>query len=137
MNENFYSQFAERLKNERDRLGLSQAEAGDLCGVSREMWGKYERGKGVPGGEVLFSFAAAGADINYILTGQRTNRMAETSPGYTALSREEAALLDNFRHTDKGDQAAIKRMALLAAQAAKAEKEQKAWNGIELRKSKG
>jgi hypothetical protein len=49
-----------------------------------------------------------------------------------------AALLDNFRHiADKGDQAAIKRMALLAAQAAKAEKEQKPWDGIDRRKGNG
>lgn len=69
--ENSFYQAALRLKEERLRLGLSQQDAADACGVSREMWGKYERGKGVPGGEVLFSFASRGADINYILTGMR------------------------------------------------------------------
>ena len=68
MKDNFLSQSSERLKSERLKLGINQAQAADLCGVSREIWGKYERGNAVPGGEVLFSFAAAGADIQYILT---------------------------------------------------------------------
>lgn len=72
MNMNFDSQSCERIKSERLRLELNQAECGGLCGVSREMWGKYERGVAVPGGEVLFSFAAAGADVQYILTGVRS-----------------------------------------------------------------
>lgn len=66
---NFSSLSAERMKEERIRLGLKQASAADLCGVSREIWGRYERGASVPGGEVLFSFAQAGADIQFILTG--------------------------------------------------------------------
>jgi transcriptional regulator with XRE-family HTH domain len=70
MKDNIYSLFSERLKKERTRLGLSQASAGDTCKVSREMWGKYERGEASPGGEVLSTFAAAGADVQYILTGQ-------------------------------------------------------------------
>jgi len=65
----FSSLSASRMKEERVRLGLKQAEAADLCGVSREIWGRYERGATVPGGDVLFSFAQAGADIQFILTG--------------------------------------------------------------------
>jgi transcriptional regulator with XRE-family HTH domain len=57
---------------ESKRLGLTQDEAGTACGVSREMWGKYERGKAVMGTDVLSRFAAAGADILYILTGARS-----------------------------------------------------------------
>ena len=30
--------FGERLKIERERLGLSQLEAAESCGVRREMW---------------------------------------------------------------------------------------------------
>jgi transcriptional regulator with XRE-family HTH domain len=70
MNNNFNSLSAARLKSERLKLNKKQAEAAGLCGVSREMWGKYERGLATPGGEVLFSFAAAGADMHYILTGE-------------------------------------------------------------------
>lgn len=67
----FSSLVAPRVVEERKRIGFNQAEAADACGISREMWGKYERGKAALGGEVLFRFAAAGADVQYILTGQR------------------------------------------------------------------
>ncbi|GAA5784679.1 helix-turn-helix domain-containing protein [Chitiniphilus shinanonensis] len=62
---------AERMRDERKRLGLGQAEAGAAAGVSREMWSKYERGAAVPGGDALVGFALAGADIQYVLTGRR------------------------------------------------------------------
>ena len=77
MKDNFYLQCSERLKSERIRLGLNQAQSGELCGVSREMWGKYERGEAAPGGEVFFSFAAAGADVQYIFTGIRSQQTTE------------------------------------------------------------
>jgi transcriptional regulator with XRE-family HTH domain len=110
MNDNFFSQAAERLKSERIRLGLNQAQAGDLCGVSREMWGKYERGLAVPGGEVLFSFAAKGADIQFIFTGIRIVSLIEP------LTPREAALLDNYRNVeDETDKKVIERTAFLAA----------------------
>lgn len=69
----FSSLSAERMKEERVRLGLKQASAAEQCGVSREIWGRYERGAAVPGGEVLFSFAQAGADIQFVLTGCRSS----------------------------------------------------------------
>lgn len=70
--ENFLSLCSVRLKEERKRLGLSQQAAAELCDVSREIWGKYERGVVVPGGDVLFSFSAVGADVGYIFSGVRT-----------------------------------------------------------------
>ncbi|AAU36719.1 helix-turn-helix domain-containing protein [[Mannheimia] succiniciproducens] len=68
---NLSSLFSVRLKNERNRLGLTQAEIAKKCGVSREMWGKYERGVALAGSEVLFSLAAIGVDMDYILLGTR------------------------------------------------------------------
>lgn len=103
--------FSRHLSDERQRLGLSQAEAASLCGVSREMWGKYERGKASPAASVLEAFARAGADVLYILTGQRTPlSVAETPAGYQveALKPDEAALLDNYRHSSPEAQAALK-----------------------------
>ncbi len=67
----FSSLMAPRLVEERKRLSLNQEEAGDACNVSREMWGKYERGKAAMGTEVLARFGVAGADIQYVLTGNR------------------------------------------------------------------
>ena len=100
----FSSLVSPRVAEERKRLGLSQESAGQACGVSREMWGKYERGKAVMGTEVLALFAAAGADVLYILTGQRSGAAAPTP----ALKPEEATLLDNYRHASPEGKKAIK-----------------------------
>ena len=90
MKDNFLSQSSERLKSERLKLGINQAQAADLCGVSREIWGKYERGNAVPGGEVLFSFAAAGADIQYILTGTRSEKAnVKPPPNFVDLNKKK------------------------------------------------
>jgi transcriptional regulator with XRE-family HTH domain len=125
-----FSLFSKRLKEERDRMKLSQKEVADLCGVSREIWGKYERNQSVPGGDVLFSFAAAGADMNYIMTGQRAHLITDENPGYT-LRPDQKALLDNLEHCPKEDQDAIKRMALRCAESrTDKDEEQKKNNAI-------
>lgn len=63
--------FGDRLKIERERLGLSQSDAAEACGVRREMWGKYERGTATPGCSVLERFSAHGGDVLYVLVGRR------------------------------------------------------------------
>ena len=66
----------------------------------------------------MFSFTAVGADVQYILTGIRSNQAAEQNPGYTVLTQREAALIDNYRHiADEGDKGVVERTALLAATA--------------------
>lgn len=92
---NNYSLFGERLLSERTRLGLSQAEAAATCGVSREMWGKYERGKSSMGTEVLSKFALTGADALYVLTGQRS--AAGTVSATAELPPGEQLLLEAYR----------------------------------------
>lgn len=76
--------FFYRLLEERKRLGLSQADAAAACGVSREMWGKYERGAASPGCDVLAAFSDTGADVLYILTGRREQPALEDIKTLTA-----------------------------------------------------
>lgn len=81
----------DRLKEERKRLGLTQAEAAVLASVQRETWSRYESGALAPGMEVLEAFALAGADVQYVLTGAR---------GYDPAPRlkpDEEVLLDAYR----------------------------------------
>lgn len=61
------------------------------------------------GTEVLALFGAAGADVLYILTGQRAGGAAP------ALTREETALLDNYRNSPDEGKDAIKRTAFALA----------------------
>jgi len=66
----------------------------------------------MPGGEVFAALAAAGFDVSYILTGQRAGGV-EPAP---ALSPEEAALLDNFRHCAPAQQDILKATSAAFAQ---------------------
>lgn len=59
----------QRIKTERKRLGKTQKEAADLVGVSREIFGRYERNKVRPSSSTLQRFSNIGADITFILSG--------------------------------------------------------------------
>lgn len=115
---NFTSLFPVRLKEERTRLTLKQASAAELCGVSREIWGRYERGMTEPGGEVLYLFAKAGADIQYVLTGVRVGEAGASRLAQIDVSRlarivellEDAARL-------AGKQWTVKKLTIVAAEA--------------------
>nr|WP_309594674.1 helix-turn-helix transcriptional regulator [Moraxella osloensis] len=76
--ENFLDNRGLRVKDERTRLRLSQADVAEKCGVSRVQWGRYEREENRLDGDVLKKFGELGADIDYILTGklktQTTNK---------------------------------------------------------------
>lgn len=95
MDETFSSLFGTRLKEARKALGLNQAEAADLTGVTREHWGRCERGAAMPGGDVFVALAKAGADVRYVLTGERE------IPAANALTAEERTLLTYFRDASK------------------------------------
>lgn len=101
--ENSDSLFA-RLRETRKTLGLKQDEMAAVCGVSREMWGKYERGAAMPGAEVLGALATHGADVRYVLTGEREG----TKP--VALTAEERLMLEYFRDASP----AIRKAAMAA-----------------------
>jgi len=112
MNEINLSLVGARLKDARKQLGINQAEAADLVGVTREHWGRCERGLGMPGGEVLAALAAAGADILYILTGQRSQPVQEAA----GLPPRQRALLANYEGSDEAGKKIIEGTASLAAQ---------------------
>lgn len=82
----------ERLKDERKRLRLSQAEAASRSGVQRETWSRYESGAMQPGTDVWVALALMGADLHYILSGEREPLFAD--PG---LSDNEKALVALYR----------------------------------------
>lgn len=96
---NFNSHCVLRLRSERERLGFTQNDVSGICGISREMWGKYERGVAIPGGEVLAAFAKAGANIQYILTGTETSGID--------ITIDEQELLSMFRSASLAIKAAV------------------------------
>lgn len=91
------SSIGARLKELRKTLGLNQTEVAEMCGVSQVMWGKYERGDAIPGGEVLAQLALRKIDIVYILTGMPSQPV---TPSIPQISPEEEAILERYRQAD-------------------------------------
>jgi len=89
------SSIGERLREERQRLDKNQTEMGELGGVLKQAQIKYEKGDRSPDAAYLAAIATAGADIRYIVTGQRDGPAPET------LSTEERAMLDRYRASPK------------------------------------
>lgn len=83
--------FGSRLRDERKQAGLSQIDAAKACGVSREMWGRYERSSAMPGADVVARMNAIGIDTHYVMTGETPafratlNRLAKATKEATEL----------------------------------------------------
>ena len=97
------SDFANRLKFQRKKLGLTQAQAAEKCGVSTRMWGDYERGISQPKAEQLFQFEKVGIDIQFVMTGKtNVSKLPEKS-----LNNEELELVALFRQANDLGRAVI------------------------------
>lgn len=97
-----------RLAEERKRLGYSQTKFAALGGAAKRTMIDWEKDVANPNAAFLSSIAAAGADVLYILTGQRVT-------GGT-LPPREMALLDNYRQSDERGRRIIEQTAYLAAE---------------------
>ena len=89
--------FFDRLREERERLALSQQALAEKCGVTARSQRNYESGERNPDSAYLAAIAAAGADVLYILTGQRAGGV-KPAPTLTA---EEETMLGYFRDASK------------------------------------
>jgi transcriptional regulator with XRE-family HTH domain len=67
--------FENRLKEERERLGLSQAKVAEACGVGKTAQYTYESGERKPSFDYLIAAEKLGMDSRYLLLGHR-----ETAP---------------------------------------------------------
>ena len=98
-----------RLREERERLGLSQPAFAAVAGTTKQTLFSWETGKTAPDGFQLEALATAGADVLYILTGQRSS----AQPAHDAA---EQVLLDSYRRcSSQARQNLIQTAALLAA----------------------
>jgi transcriptional regulator with XRE-family HTH domain len=99
-----------RLRQERERLGLSQKTFGEIGGVEANAQGKYESGGRAPKADYLSRVAGRGVDILYVLTGNRTPTPLDN------LSQIEEKVLGNYRAMFKEDQDAIRRLTATLAE---------------------
>ena len=126
--------FAARLREERDRLELSQAEIAARCGAKPRTYQDWERGVASVSIEFLSTaMATVGLDAVYVLTGVRsagmsvppasnegtpfTYKKTEVHGGGALIAREKAAryltpeqeaLLDNYEAADERGRAAAR-----------------------------
>lgn len=83
-----------RLREERERVGLSQEQIAALLDVSTRTWGKYERGDTTPDAAILALLASlSGFDVHYVLSGERAS--------ISEISTEEQRLVENYRAMDE------------------------------------
>jgi phage repressor protein C with HTH and peptisase S24 domain len=99
---------SDRLREERERLGMSQAELADMADQSRKSQIRYESGERSPDGLYLSKIASIGVDILYVLTGTRSSPLLQQIE--TVKDRYGAAM-------DLGNKVAALSDAALKAQA--------------------
>jgi len=100
------STIGDRLKNERKRLGYSQENFAAVAGVTRRPYAEWESGNTSPTAMQLALIGAAGADVFYIVMGDRD------APPPLALSAEEQLLLDRYRNSPQALKDAALRVLL-------------------------
>lgn len=84
----------ERIREERERLGLKQ----DQLGVAPKTQRFYESGERSPDAEYLENFALRGADVLYVITGKRV---------VSDLTADEQVLVTGFRGMDQRGRAGV------------------------------
>ncbi len=99
----------ERIKEERERLGMTQPEFAAAAGAAKRTLIEWEKGSTSPTAVQLSALVVAGVDALYILTGQRG---APSVP----LAPDEAALLDNYRNSPPAGRDALKATSAALAQ---------------------
>lgn len=88
------STIGDRLREERQRLDLNQTQFGERGGVQKRAQINYEASERMPDAAYLSAIAQAGADVRYIITGER-----DGSPPLV-LSPDEQVLVDGYRELD-------------------------------------
>jgi transcriptional regulator with XRE-family HTH domain len=92
-------EFSARLRQERRRMKLNQAEFATLGGVQKQAQFQYEKGMRRPNSDYLAAISAAGVDVLYLLTGQ---------PSTVTLSVDEGALVAGYRELDGRERAGVR-----------------------------
>lgn len=64
---------SDRLREARETLGLSQQALAEKCGITARSQRNYESGERSPDAAYLAAFAGLGADVTYVLTGERAS----------------------------------------------------------------
>jgi transcriptional regulator with XRE-family HTH domain len=109
-----------RLREERERLGLTQTEFAGQLGLSLNTQSNYERDRRQPDAAYLAQAVGLGVDAIYVLLGNRMDPSLamgwpEGTHPFADMTAEEAYLLGNYRAcTDANKQELLEASAVLA-----------------------
>lgn len=99
----------ERLRGERERLGMNQSDFAEAAGTTRKSQFNYETDERRPDADYMAAAASMGVDVLYVLTGARNGAVP-------VLDAAERVLLDSYRRcNDQARQNLIQTAALLSA----------------------
>lgn len=78
----------QRLREERERLGFTQPAFAELANTTKKSQIDYEKDVTQPKANYLASIAEAGADVNYIITGNKIDKLQNSylPDGYDGFS---------------------------------------------------
>lgn len=94
----------DRLKAERERLGLTQPEFAEVAGAKKRTLIDWEKGVSSPTAVQLAALATVGVDVLYVLTGERSQPVAPTQE----LPRQEQEWLALYRNSSEEVRTALK-----------------------------
>jgi len=90
-----HERFAERLREERKKRGLTQKELGDRCGFETSIISRYESGSREPGSKALTKLSETlGISVDYLM-GLSNNPNSQIAS--TDLDPRESELVATFR----------------------------------------
>ncbi len=104
---NEYQEVGQRIAELRGQMTKQDFSA--RLGVDRKTVERWEAGERLPDGSKLLKLMMEfGADVNYILTGQRVGSATTAPASAQAISRGDRILLDNFHAAPEQVQAGVK-----------------------------
>lgn len=104
----------ERLREERVRLGFNQADFAAIAGVAKTSQFNYEKGDRSPDADYLAAVAGKGADILYVVTGERQPLAA------SSIAADALEFLEVYARVNDDDRQVLMRMASAFADVAAA-----------------
>lgn len=111
MSDELRTLLGERLRVERDRLGLNQSDFAALGGASKRSQIDWEKGALVPNAEFLALVAGHGVDVLFVLTGERSK------PPESLMTSDEVEMLDSYRRSSPVRQASLREVGSACASA--------------------
>lgn len=93
-----------RLKEERKRLGKTQAELAEAGGVRRLSQIQYENETTAPSTNYLSGIAAAGVDTSYVLLGLRLKSGQLTHEQEERIDKKAFAMIERYAQTQPNGQ---------------------------------